>query len=69
MDPPQASGSTSPTAAGPAGPSSFEADPRVHYNTVSGKWTFEADDGSELEWEVARGVWVPVVSALPPRSL
>ena len=41
--------------------SSFTADPRVHFDTRSGKWTFEADDGNEMEWEVGRGVWVPVV--------
>ena len=61
---PSAAQAIPPVPAGPGlGPSSFEADPRVHFNTVSGKWTFEADNGSELEWEVGRGVWVPVVSS------
>ncbi|KAL8292020.1 hypothetical protein RQP46_001486 [Phenoliferia psychrophenolica] len=60
MEPPAQEVPAAPAGPG-AGPSSFEADPRVHFNTVSGKWTFEADNGSELEWEVGRGVWVPVL--------
>ncbi|KAI5478405.1 hypothetical protein MNV49_005154 [Pseudohyphozyma bogoriensis] len=58
MDPPPP---TSNTATGPVPTGSFEADPRVHFNTVSSKWTFEADDGSEMEWDTNRGAWVPVL--------
>lgn len=46
---------------------SFATDPRIHINTLSGKWTFEQDDGTELEWEVSQGIWVPVVSFFPSR--
>lgn len=42
--------------------SAFSQDPRVHINTLNGKWTFEQEDGSELEWDIVRGAWVPVVS-------
>lgn len=42
----------------------FSQDPRVHVNTLTGKWTFEQEDGSELEWDIVRGAWVPVVSLI-----
>lgn len=50
------------STAGTASSADFAADPRIHFNQQSGKWAFEADDGTEMEWEEARGVWVPVVS-------
>ena len=46
---------------------SFASDPRVHFDQRSGKWTYEAPDGREFEWEITRGVWVPVVRPFPPR--
>lgn len=55
------------TASGSGAPGStavgagFADDPRVHFNQVSGKWEFEADDGREYEWSVARNSWVPLV--------
>ena len=35
---------------------SFASDPRVHFDQRSGKWTYEAPDGREFEWEITRGV-------------
>ncbi|OCH91463.1 hypothetical protein OBBRIDRAFT_792292 [Obba rivulosa] len=39
----------------------FAEDPRVHFDRNSGTWRFEDDDGSEMEWDAAKGAWVPVV--------
>lgn len=54
------------TEAGPSTPSAptgdFASDPRIHFDQQSGKWAFEADDGTEMEWDLHRGAWVPVVS-------
>ena len=43
----------------------FADDPRVHFDRAAGTWRFEQDDGSELEYDAAKGAWVPVVSAPP----
>lgn len=45
----------------------FSSDPRIHFNRQSNKWAFEADDGTEMEWDEGRGAWVPVVSWLAGR--
>ena len=42
----------------------FEDDPRVYFDTQSGRWRLE-DGDTELEYEPSKAVWVPVVS-LPP---
>ncbi|SCZ90008.1 BZ3500_MvSof-1268-A1-R1_Chr1-3g01720 [Microbotryum saponariae] len=42
-----------------AATNSFASDPRVHFSLADQKWVFEADDGSEMEWDTARGAWVP----------
>ncbi|TFY69802.1 hypothetical protein EVG20_g2984 [Dentipellis fragilis] len=39
----------------------FASDPRVHFDQQSGTWRLENDDGSELEYDAAKGSWVPVV--------
>ncbi|KAH9931139.1 uncharacterized protein BXZ73DRAFT_101723 [Epithele typhae] len=39
----------------------FADDPRVHYDRNAGTWRFEQDDGSELEYDGAKGAWVPVL--------
>lgn len=52
---------SNPAASGSGASASFADDPRVHYNQVSSKWEFEADDGKEYEWDVARNSWVPLV--------
>ncbi|CDO69368.1 hypothetical protein BN946_scf184961.g10 [Trametes cinnabarina] len=38
----------------------FANDPRVHFDRAAGTWRFEQDDGTELEYDAAKGAWVPV---------
>ena len=45
----------------------FANDPRVHFDQQAGAWRFEQDDGTELEYDAAKGAWVPVVSTFVPR--
>ena len=40
----------------------FAADDRIHYDKTSATWRFEDDDGNEMEYDAAKGSWVPVVS-------
>jgi len=40
----------------------FESDPRIHFNTVSGKWEIEDDGGNEMEWDPVKSAWVSLVS-------
>lgn len=39
----------------------FNSDPRVSFARTTGKWTLEADDGSEFEYDEALRRWIPVV--------
>ncbi|KAG7449537.1 uncharacterized protein BT62DRAFT_985135 [Guyanagaster necrorhizus] len=39
----------------------FADDPRVYFSKESNKWHFEQDDGTELEYDVAKGSWVPML--------
>ncbi|KAH7914131.1 hypothetical protein BJ138DRAFT_1123787 [Hygrophoropsis aurantiaca] len=39
----------------------FAADPRIHFSKESGTWRLEEEDGSELEYDSAKGKWVPLV--------
>ncbi|KZS98349.1 hypothetical protein SISNIDRAFT_404278 [Sistotremastrum niveocremeum HHB9708] len=39
----------------------FAQDPRIHFSKVSGTWQYEDEDGKEMEWDVTKGVWKPVV--------
>jgi hypothetical protein len=48
---------------------SFAEDPRAFYNKETGTWRLEDDDGNEFEYDQAKGVWVPLVRALPPSDL
>jgi HIV Tat-specific factor 1 len=52
---------------------SFSTDPRIAFNKVTGKWEFEDDDGNEMEWDMVKNSWVPVVriwpSSIPPACL
>ena len=41
----------------------FESDPRIHFDRQSGTWKLEDDDGNEMEYDAAKGAWVPVVCA------
>lgn len=55
--PPSAAAGSSAAAQAAA----FAEDPRVHFDRASGTWRLENDDGSELEYDSVKGVWVPVV--------
>ncbi|KAI0081898.1 hypothetical protein K474DRAFT_1655770 [Panus rudis PR-1116 ss-1] len=39
----------------------FADDPRIHFDKTSGTWKFEDDDGTEMEYDTAKGSWVPVL--------
>ena len=39
----------------------FAADDRIHFDKTSGTWRYEDDDGNEMEYDAAKGAWVPVV--------
>jgi HIV Tat-specific factor 1 len=39
----------------------FEDDPRVHFDTLSGRWRLE-DGDAEFEYDPSKAVWIPVVS-------
>jgi len=39
----------------------FREDPRVSFARLSGKWSLEADDGSEYEYDEALRRWIPVL--------
>jgi hypothetical protein len=39
----------------------FASDSRIHYSRESGTWRLENEDGSELEYDVAKGTWVALV--------
>ncbi|KAG0135358.1 hypothetical protein HOY82DRAFT_589829 [Tuber indicum] len=39
----------------------FEADPRVSWSRLTGKWSLEADDGTEFEYDEGIKRWVPVL--------
>ena len=53
---------------------SFAEDPRAFYDKESGTWRLEDDDGNELEYDLTKRAWVPVVRKLstyicrPPSS-
>ena len=46
----------------------FALDPRVYFSKESETWRYEADDGEEMEYDVAKGAWVPVVPPFLPFS-
>ncbi|KAF7985034.1 hypothetical protein HWV62_8861 [Athelia sp. TMB] len=57
LPPPSAGANSTPEALAAA----FEADPRIHYSRESGTWRLENDDGSELEYDPAKGLWIALV--------
>ncbi|SCV68226.1 BQ2448_347 [Microbotryum intermedium] len=63
MNVPSSSSSSSPSQpqAQSRRTTSFASDPRVHFSLADQKWVFEADDGSEMEWDAARNAWVPIL--------
>lgn len=46
----------------------FEADSRVSWSRITAKWTLEADDGSEFEFDQVLKRWIPVVYIVPPAT-
>lgn len=44
----------------------FADDSRVHFDRQAGTWRLEDDDGNEMEYDAAKGAWVPVVSTPVP---
>ena len=53
--------STADAGPGPAPTGAVGTDERVHFDRQTGKWTFEDDDGNEMEWDIKTNAWVPVV--------
>jgi hypothetical protein len=46
----------------PPNSASFTSHPNVHFDTATGKWTFESPEtGEELEFDDRAKAWVPVV--------
>ncbi|KAF8893367.1 hypothetical protein BD779DRAFT_1505804 [Infundibulicybe gibba] len=39
----------------------FADDPRIYFSKTANSWRFEQDDGTELEYDAAKGSWVPLV--------
>lgn len=52
---------TAPGASAEAQAAAFAADDRIHFSKESGTWRLEQEDGTELEYDAAKGTWVPVV--------
>ncbi|GAA5896335.1 hypothetical protein JCM5296_002948 [Sporobolomyces johnsonii] len=54
--------STAPSTAPSATPTDDDHPaPEPYFDQQAGKWMVETPDGNELEWDQARGAWVPVV--------
>lgn len=47
----------------PSSVADFDADPRIHFNKLSGKWEIENDDGTEMEWDPVTRAWIPLASS------
>ncbi|KAK0241635.1 hypothetical protein EDD85DRAFT_408634 [Armillaria nabsnona] len=39
----------------------FADDPRIYFSKETNKWHFEQDDGTELEYDAAKGSWAPML--------
>ena len=50
----------------PYDPSEFDADTRISFSKLDGKFVLEADDGQEYEFDEALSRWVPVVRDISP---
>ncbi|KAG1900612.1 uncharacterized protein F5891DRAFT_1032850 [Suillus fuscotomentosus] len=55
--PPSAAAGASASAQAAA----FANDDRIHFSRETGTWRLENEDGTELEFDSAKGVWVPVL--------
>jgi len=40
---------------------SFGSDERIHFSKATGTWQFEDTDGTEMEWDALKAVWVSLV--------
>ena len=49
----------------PKSPSEFDADDRISFSKLDGKFLLETDEGTEFEWDTAVRRWVPVVRYKP----
>lgn len=54
-----------PRSSFPSNPEEFDADPRVSFSKIDGKFILEADDGQEYRYDEALRRWVPVVRPAP----
>ncbi|KAG6337083.1 hypothetical protein ID866_1994 [Astraeus odoratus] len=52
---------TTPNSSAKIPAAAFAADDCVHFSKETGTWRFEQEDGTELEYDAAKGHWVPVV--------
>ncbi|KAF5386014.1 hypothetical protein D9615_002527 [Tricholomella constricta] len=39
----------------------FADDPRIYFSKTANTWRLEQDDGTELEYDAAKGAWIPLV--------
>ncbi|KAK7472537.1 hypothetical protein VKT23_000652 [Stygiomarasmius scandens] len=42
-------------------PAAFADDPRVYFSKDTNTWRYEEEDGTEMEFDAAKGSWVPLV--------
>jgi HIV Tat-specific factor 1 len=54
--PPAAAGSSAEAQA-----AAFADDPRIYFLKDTNTWRLEEDDGAELEYDAAKGSWIPLV--------
>lgn len=46
----------------PEPPHGFDVDdPRVSFSRETNRWELEDEDGNTMEWDSAKGAWIPVV--------
>lgn len=62
MDPSNSDAPVPSLTAAPQDYASFAQDPNVSFDKATGKWQYEAEDGTEFEYDVVARAWVPVVS-------
>lgn len=55
-----------PRSGFPQSPEDFDADPRISFSKLDGKFILEADDGQEYEFDDALKRWVLVVCLHSP---
>ncbi|KAJ3989117.1 hypothetical protein F5890DRAFT_1487944 [Lentinula detonsa] len=54
--PPVAAGSSASAQA-----AAFSTDQRVYFSKESNTWRYEEEDGAEMEFDAAKGLWVPLI--------